>query len=348
MRLISKSKSDQKSSLSFYLAHSTSSIVCNMEAIIGDKLQDLASAASFRQDAGQSSATEPSTEVFAGTVKVRPDDSSILFGRGKAYNSHPGNLKMRSVLDKYRDEYRQSLKGEKCKLVRKVHDELVGQGMKFMKQAEGGHGWVEVDLTAAVQKVGLSLRNPKILRHKPTANKSVKAPVPDKSSSSAFANVGKGQPSGITSKEASVATAMQKQTGNSLGLEELGDLLNHRSALAEMETVAGGFQQLQNLGDLMQPDNAGFAEHAIALLQNHFAELELERLRSTLSACMGPLAHSSQQSFQSANQVYTSAERDLLASVANSSSQFNYSFPDEDPMFWIRLAAASLLNTGGT
>ncbi|CAJ1942058.1 unnamed protein product [Cylindrotheca closterium] len=92
---------------------------------------------------------------------IVPDDNCIVFGRGKGANNRPANKRMRVIIDSYKDQYVAAERGEKCRVVRKLHDELVERGMRFLKQVEGGTTWVEVDTNAAILKVGHALRSAK-------------------------------------------------------------------------------------------------------------------------------------------------------------------------------------------
>lgn len=92
-----------------------------------------------------------------GASALVPDDSCILFGRGKGTNNRPANRKMRRIIDRYRNEYQSVGRGEKLKLVKRVHEEIVEEGMKFLRQ-EGENTWVEVEVADAVKKVGHALR----------------------------------------------------------------------------------------------------------------------------------------------------------------------------------------------
>ena len=257
-----------------------------------------------------------------------PSDNSILFGRGRAYNSHPGNLKMRLILDKYRDEYRRALKGEKAKLVRRIYDELVAGGMKFMKQVEEGQAWVEVDMNSAIQKVGHSLRNPKY-RSKPTTTKKVQSLGPEKVSRA----VPKARPPPEpVSADSSIASVQDH------GLD--------KKAAVSQPLVSKTAAVPQHVGGFVQQNNAAGGQNLANLatvLQNQLVEMELERLRSALPVAVAPPAFGLLPMY-STNQLYGMAEQDALRSLASSNWQSNP--VPEDPMFWIRVAAASLSNTG--
>lgn len=80
----------------------------------------------------------------------------ILFGRGKGVSQHPGNRRMRQILDRYRAVYQASQRGGKCLIVKQAYEELLQGGATFLKRENGE--WVEVDGQAAMEKVGHSLR----------------------------------------------------------------------------------------------------------------------------------------------------------------------------------------------
>lgn len=90
------------------------------------------------------------------------DDKDILFGRGKGVNEHPGNKRMRRIMNKYRGQYHSRERGEKCLLVRRVYNELISGGTRFLRRIEGQEdGWEEVSVKVAVDKVGHCLRSAK-------------------------------------------------------------------------------------------------------------------------------------------------------------------------------------------
>ena len=117
---------------------------------------DGAADAASEERSKTSDATRASSNAVASLL---PDENSILFGRGKSCNNHQGNIKMRRIINRYKDEYQTSVRGEKYQLVRRVYGELVDAGMKFLKPTDGQDGWMEVGVEAAIQKVGHALRN---------------------------------------------------------------------------------------------------------------------------------------------------------------------------------------------
>eukprot|EP00980_Cylindrotheca_fusiformis_P028381 scaffold22596_cov131-Cylindrotheca_fusiformis.AAC.10 len=89
---------------------------------------------------------------------LRADTRDILFGRGKAFNNHPGNKRMREIVDKYRRTFQAMNRGEKRTVVRIVYSELIEGGARFLKRKKGDDEWMEVCADLAMEKVGHSLR----------------------------------------------------------------------------------------------------------------------------------------------------------------------------------------------
>jgi hypothetical protein len=88
----------------------------------------------------------------------RSHKNDILFGRGRGYQLHPGNKRMREIVDLYRGEYHLLRRGEKHSLIETVYNELIEGGVRFFKPVDGEDAWVEVDVDAAMQKVSHTLR----------------------------------------------------------------------------------------------------------------------------------------------------------------------------------------------
>lgn len=87
---------------------------------------------------------------------LKKDD--IVFGRGRGFQNHPGNLRMRSVIDKYKRHYHSLKRSDKRILVENVYKELVKDGARFLKKVDDEDAWVKVDVPIALQKVSHTLR----------------------------------------------------------------------------------------------------------------------------------------------------------------------------------------------
>jgi len=88
--------------------------------------------------------------------KIRKDD--ILFGRGKGFQNHPGNRRMRKIIEKYKVKYHALLRTEKQDLIKAVYNELTESGARFLKRLEKEAVWIMVDRPVALQKVSHTLR----------------------------------------------------------------------------------------------------------------------------------------------------------------------------------------------
>eukprot|EP00980_Cylindrotheca_fusiformis_P028377 scaffold22596_cov131-Cylindrotheca_fusiformis.AAC.6 len=84
--------------------------------------------------------------------------NDILFGRGRGYHNHPGNMRMRQVIDRYRESYHTTNRGDKHAIVRIVYNKLIEGGARFLKRNEDEDSWMEVGVDLAMGKVGHSLR----------------------------------------------------------------------------------------------------------------------------------------------------------------------------------------------
>ena len=88
--------------------------------------------------------------------KLRNND--ILFGRGKGYQNHPGNRRMREIIEKYKRDYHSLKRSAKRKMVEAVYNEITSDGSRFLKKLDNEDGFVMVDAPVALQKVSHTLR----------------------------------------------------------------------------------------------------------------------------------------------------------------------------------------------
>lgn len=82
----------------------------------------------------------------------------VVFGRGKGYQNHPGNKRMRSIIDRYKIKYHTLKRAEKKHLVEKVYNEIIEGGVRFVKKVSDEDSWILVDEPIAMQKVSHTLR----------------------------------------------------------------------------------------------------------------------------------------------------------------------------------------------
>lgn len=82
----------------------------------------------------------------------------VIFGRGRGYQNHPGNLRMRTIIDKYKHHYHDLKRQGKRDMVEQVYKEIVEGGARFLKKLDDEDEWVKVDVPIALQKVSHTLR----------------------------------------------------------------------------------------------------------------------------------------------------------------------------------------------
>lgn len=87
---------------------------------------------------------------------VVPSQSDILFGRGKPFRQHVGNIRLHNLLEEKLHIYMAAKTKEKTILIANLVDEILVEGGRFLKQ-DGGP-WYEVDLKQAREKVSHGFR----------------------------------------------------------------------------------------------------------------------------------------------------------------------------------------------
>ena len=60
------------------------------------------------------------TQNSSSTGEILPNDEDVLFGRGGRTNTHPGNQRLRDIVDTYRSTYSYAKKVEKPKISRLI------------------------------------------------------------------------------------------------------------------------------------------------------------------------------------------------------------------------------------
>ncbi|KAL3940412.1 MAG: hypothetical protein SGBAC_005044 [Bacillariaceae sp.] len=93
------------------------------------------------------------------TRVVLPADVDILLGRGKPFQNHPGNQRMLSLVDKYRDRYQTAERKEKHDIVEEVMGLISGSGGRFLRRVDYENYWVAVTHAVAYRKVGHAFRS---------------------------------------------------------------------------------------------------------------------------------------------------------------------------------------------
>mmetsp|Transcript_26474 Transcript_26474/g.50231 ORF Transcript_26474/g.50231 Transcript_26474/m.50231 type:complete len:354 (-) Transcript_26474:96-1157(-) len=89
-----------------------------------------------------------------------PKDEDVLFGRGGRTNHHPGNKRLREIVNKYRDTYFQAKKQDKPKVSKLIVSALrsANPPSRFMRMNEETTQWEDVGDKRAAEKVSQTLR----------------------------------------------------------------------------------------------------------------------------------------------------------------------------------------------
>jgi hypothetical protein len=102
------------------------------------------------------------SESVQGTQRIQqPTQYDVLFGRGKPYQGHKGNIRLHKVVDLYKPRYSQARRHEKTEIAEEIVQFVKVSGEKagrFLKRAEGDEAWVEVSDSIARDKVSHALR----------------------------------------------------------------------------------------------------------------------------------------------------------------------------------------------
>jgi hypothetical protein len=113
-----------------------------------------------RHNSEQRSRSLENTETM--TRITNPSSRDVLFGRGKPFQSHPGNVYLHKIVNMHKDRYLKSRRYDKLAIAEEIVSEIKegsnGTPGRFLKRAEGEDHWVEVSSEVAREKVSHALR----------------------------------------------------------------------------------------------------------------------------------------------------------------------------------------------
>jgi len=84
--------------------------------------------------------------------------TDVIFGRGKCYQEHPGNRRMRAIIRQYKEQYSAISRSKKRDLVEALYSEITQDGARFLHKSAGEDTFVVVDIPIALEKVRNTLR----------------------------------------------------------------------------------------------------------------------------------------------------------------------------------------------
>ena len=115
---------------------------------------------------GSQSTTDPMSDSSVGTsvsCKVfLPTTKDVLFGRGKPFQQHPGNIRLSLTLDSVRERYNAASRHEKTMLAMDIVMTFQANGTRFLRRVSNdidGILWEEVNNSEAREKVSQLFRS---------------------------------------------------------------------------------------------------------------------------------------------------------------------------------------------
>ena len=102
----------------------------------------------------------PAATLNTTASDIFPKDEDVLFGRGGRTNHHPGNKRLRQIVNKYRDTYYAAKKVDKPKVSKLVVSALrsANPPSRFLRMNEETTQWEDVGDKRAAEKVSQTLR----------------------------------------------------------------------------------------------------------------------------------------------------------------------------------------------
>lgn len=96
----------------------------------------------------------------SSSTEILPNDEDVLFGRGGRTNTHPGNQRLRDIVDTYRSTYSYAKKVEKPKISKLIVKALrcAQPPSRFLRMNDDTGRWEDVGDKRAAEKVSQTLR----------------------------------------------------------------------------------------------------------------------------------------------------------------------------------------------
>lgn len=249
---------------------------------------------------------KPFDEAISTTARrvfdVRSTD--IIFGRGKGYQDHPGNKRMRAIIRRYKEEYNSIHRSRKRDLVESVYSEITQDGARFLHKSSDEDVFVVVDVPIALQKVRNTLRCKKSgmipTEEDDEVLTSTAAVVEGSMGTVAEPKLKNPQGEGVASSSAAVV-----QESLPLDMAGLGNhpLASHAAGLMPSSAMLSGSQLEQQMFATMNPAGNPLLNSALLandfLRQTHYAGLAAG-LNAGLGGMQLPLPQQQHQQQQQA------------------------------------------------
>jgi hypothetical protein len=140
-------------------AHATSGEITTADTVIADTPVAAAAVAPV-SSSGIVAAAVSQTPKDPRLIET-PEPSDILFGRGKPFQSHPGNIRLHEIVNLQKDNYSRSRRFDKLAIADAIVHQIKTEGAppgRFLRRVEGQDCWEVVPDELAREKVSHALR----------------------------------------------------------------------------------------------------------------------------------------------------------------------------------------------
>lgn len=86
-----------------------------------------------------------------------PSSKDVLFGRGRPFQEHPGNVRFSLIIDSLQPRYEVARRSEKTVIAEEVVKKMKSRGGRFLRRLDGC--WEEVSDIMAREKVSQAFRS---------------------------------------------------------------------------------------------------------------------------------------------------------------------------------------------
>lgn len=91
-----------------------------------------------------------------------PTSNDVLFGRGRPFQEHAGNVRLSLILESLKVRYEGLKRNEKTSLAQDIVQNMKSKGIRFLRQSnnkDNGYHWEQVDDVLAREKVSQGFRS---------------------------------------------------------------------------------------------------------------------------------------------------------------------------------------------
>eukprot|EP00429_Kryptoperidinium_foliaceum_P087892 CAMPEP_0176184446 /NCGR_PEP_ID=MMETSP0121_2-20121125/821_1 /TAXON_ID=160619 /ORGANISM="Kryptoperidinium foliaceum, Strain CCMP 1326" /LENGTH=311 /DNA_ID=CAMNT_0017522825 /DNA_START=37 /DNA_END=969 /DNA_ORIENTATION=+ len=118
-----------------------------------------------KEASAETSGKKEKTDPDANLPRIsQPSVVDVLFGRGKPYQGHAGNIRLHKIVDLYKARYSNARRHEKTEIAEEIVQFIKSpsgankQPGRFLKKLDNEEAWVQVNDSVARDKVSHALR----------------------------------------------------------------------------------------------------------------------------------------------------------------------------------------------